>query len=193
MPNFCQPDIKSTHKILIFPLIEYVNFWLKITLFWPTKKKQLPNWINAGLSKPEGGGWWGCQIFTDQLTLSQPRGTDNAHQIITGTPVFLGLPTAPLMLLCITEVIQNPAMINTCLEIKQKCTIFGDFIIRRYVITNHMLIKLNSSKTSRLRLKVWAMSIAVSIFIYIFAFPYAIKNFNYIKELTTYNRYRLNH
>ena len=56
MPNFCQPDIKSTRKILIFPLIEYVNFWLKITLFWPTKKKQLPNWINAGLSKPEGGG-----------------------------------------------------------------------------------------------------------------------------------------
>ena len=135
MPNFCQPDIKSTNKILIFPLLEYLNFWRKITLVWPTKKKQLTSWINAGLSEPGVVRMpWHPQIFTDQLTLSQPRGTDNAHQIITGTPVFLGLPTAPLMLLSITEVIQNPAMINTCLEIKQKCTIFGDFIIRRYVI-----------------------------------------------------------
>ena len=168
-------------------------FGSKLPYFDPPKRSNSQTELMQACRSRRGGGWWGCQIFTDQLTLSQPRGIDNARQIITGTPVFLGLPTAPLMLLSITEVIQNPAMINTCLEIKEKCTIFGDFIIRRYVITNHMLIKLNSSKTSCLRLKVWAMSIAVSIFIYIFAFPYAIKKFNYIKELTTYNRYRLNH
>ena len=149
MPNFCQPDIKSTRKILIFPLLKYVNFWPKITLFWPTKKKQLTNWINAGLSEPGVVRVpWHPQIFTDQLTLSQPRGTYNAHQITTGTPGFLDLTTAPLMLLCITEVIQNPAMIHTYIEIQQKYTIFGDFIIRRYVI-------MCSSNQVPQKLRVW--------------------------------------
>ena len=34
------------------------------------------------------------QILADQLTLSQPGGTDYAHLITTGTPGFSDLPTA---------------------------------------------------------------------------------------------------
>ena len=34
------------------------------------------------------------QIFTNQLTLFQPGGTDYAHLITTGTPRFSDLPTA---------------------------------------------------------------------------------------------------
>ena len=37
---------------------------------------------------------WHPQILADQLTLSQPEGTDYAHLITTGTPEFLDLPTA---------------------------------------------------------------------------------------------------
>ena len=37
---------------------------------------------------------WHPQILSDQLTLSQPRGTDYAHHITTGTPRFSDLPTA---------------------------------------------------------------------------------------------------
>ena len=36
------------------------------------------------------------QILADQLTLSQPGGTDYAHLITTGTPGFSDLPTALL-------------------------------------------------------------------------------------------------
>ena len=34
------------------------------------------------------------QILADQLTLSQPGGTDYAHHITTGTPGYSDLPTA---------------------------------------------------------------------------------------------------
>ena len=37
---------------------------------------------------------WHTQILEDQLTLFQPRGTDYAHLITTGTPGFSDLPTA---------------------------------------------------------------------------------------------------
>ena len=37
---------------------------------------------------------WHPQILADQLTLSQPGGTDYAHLITTGTPGFSDLPTA---------------------------------------------------------------------------------------------------
>ena len=37
---------------------------------------------------------WHPQSLADQLTLSQPRGTDYAHLITTGTPGFSDLPTA---------------------------------------------------------------------------------------------------
>ena len=37
---------------------------------------------------------WHPQILADQLTLSQPEGTDYAHLITTGTPGFSDLPTA---------------------------------------------------------------------------------------------------
>ena len=37
---------------------------------------------------------WHTQILADQLTLFQPRGTDYAHLITTGTPGFSDLPTA---------------------------------------------------------------------------------------------------
>ena len=37
---------------------------------------------------------WHTQIFADQLILFQPRGTDYAHLITTGTPGFSDLPTA---------------------------------------------------------------------------------------------------
>ena len=37
---------------------------------------------------------WHPQILADQLTLSQPGGTDYAHLITTDTPGFLDLPTA---------------------------------------------------------------------------------------------------
>ena len=37
---------------------------------------------------------WHPQILADQLTLSQPRGTDYAHLITTGTTGFSDLPTA---------------------------------------------------------------------------------------------------
>ena len=33
------------------------------------------------------------QILADQLILSQPEGTDYAHQITTGTSEFVDLPT----------------------------------------------------------------------------------------------------
>ena len=36
------------------------------------------------------------QILADQLTLSQPRGTDYAHHITTGTPGFSDTPAALL-------------------------------------------------------------------------------------------------
>ena len=43
-----------------------------------------------------GKGWeqFPPQILADQLTLSQPAGTDYAHLITTGTPGFSDLPTA---------------------------------------------------------------------------------------------------
>ena len=37
---------------------------------------------------------WHSQILADQLTLSQPGGTDYAHLITTGTPGFSDLPMA---------------------------------------------------------------------------------------------------
>ena len=37
---------------------------------------------------------WHTQILADQLTLFQPRGTDYAHLITTGTPGFSDLPAA---------------------------------------------------------------------------------------------------
>ena len=37
---------------------------------------------------------WHPQILADQLTLSQPGGTDYAHLITTGTTGFSDLPTA---------------------------------------------------------------------------------------------------
>ena len=37
---------------------------------------------------------WHPKILADQLTLSQPGGTDYAHLITTGTPGFSDLPTA---------------------------------------------------------------------------------------------------
>ena len=37
---------------------------------------------------------WHTQILADQLTLFQPRGTDYAHLITSGTPGFSDLPTA---------------------------------------------------------------------------------------------------
>ena len=41
-----------------------------------------------------GVPWQHPQILADQLTLSQPGGTDYAHHINTGTPEFSDLPTA---------------------------------------------------------------------------------------------------
>ena len=40
------------------------------------------------------GESWHTQILADQLTLSQPGGTNYAHLINTGTPGFSDLPTA---------------------------------------------------------------------------------------------------
>ena len=40
------------------------------------------------------GGAGGAQILADQLTLSQPGGTDYAYLITTGTPGFSDFPTA---------------------------------------------------------------------------------------------------
>ena len=52
----------------------------------------------AGLSSLGAPGMpWHTQILADQLTLFQPRGTDYAHLITTGTPGFLDLPTALLI------------------------------------------------------------------------------------------------
>ena len=46
-------------------------------------------------SRAVGARGAGVSYFgTDQLTLSQPRGTYFAHHIITGTPGFSDLPTA---------------------------------------------------------------------------------------------------
>ena len=41
---------------------------------------------------------WNTQILVDQLTLFQPRGTDYAHLITTGTLGISDLPTATLKL-----------------------------------------------------------------------------------------------
>ena len=46
---------------------------------------------------------WHPQILADQLTISQPGGTDYAHLITTGTPGFPDLPTA-LQILYKTDV-----------------------------------------------------------------------------------------
>ena len=43
---------------------------------------------------PGGAIPWHHQILADQLTISQPEGTDYAYQITTGTPGFSDLPTA---------------------------------------------------------------------------------------------------
>ena len=49
----------------------------------------------AGLSPMGGlGGLQPPQFLTDQLTLSQPGGTDYAHLVTTGTSGFSDLPTA---------------------------------------------------------------------------------------------------
>ena len=42
------------------------------------------------------GGVEAHQILTDQLSLSQPGGTDYAHHVTTGPPGFSDLPTALL-------------------------------------------------------------------------------------------------
>ena len=43
-----------------------------------------------------GGAGGSPQILADQLTLSQPGGTEYAHHITTATPGFSDLPTALL-------------------------------------------------------------------------------------------------
>ena len=51
-------------------------------------------YILAGLSEPPGVPWH-PQILADQLTLSQPRGADYAHQIMLAPgPGFSDLSTA---------------------------------------------------------------------------------------------------
>ena len=51
--------------------------------------------FNAGLSSLGVPGVpWHTQIWADQLTLFETRGTDYAHLITTGTPGFLDLPRA---------------------------------------------------------------------------------------------------
>ena len=53
---------------------------------------------NSGLSSLGVPGVpWHTQIFSDQLTLCYPGGTDYAHLITTGTPGFSDLPTALLL------------------------------------------------------------------------------------------------
>ena len=87
---------------------------------------KLPNWINAGPSEP------GVVrvIFTDHLTLSQPRGTDNVLKIITGTPGFLHLPAAPVMLLCIIEVI----LLWLILRSKEVQIVYRLFLVNCYLL-----------------------------------------------------------
>ena len=59
---------------------------------WEVKKLSGEKWIDhsaAGLSSPGVPGVpWHPQILTDQLILSQPGGTDYAHQIILAPPNF---------------------------------------------------------------------------------------------------------
>ena len=51
--------------------------------------------FNAGLSSLGVPGVpWHTQIWADQLTLFETRGTDYAHLITTSTPGFSDLPTA---------------------------------------------------------------------------------------------------
>ena len=52
------------------------------------------NWSSGLSSLGVPGVPWHTQILADQLTLFQPGGTDYAHLITTGTPVFSDLPTA---------------------------------------------------------------------------------------------------
>ena len=40
---------------------------------------------------------WQPQILVDHLTLPQPEGADNDHQIVAGTPGFSDLPKALLL------------------------------------------------------------------------------------------------
>ena len=46
--------------------------------------------MNAGLSSLEGRGGmpWHPKVLADQLTLSQPMGTDYSHQIVMAPPGF---------------------------------------------------------------------------------------------------------
>ena len=101
---FVSPTSSLITKYKYFLWSSTLIFDPKLPYFDPPKRR---NSQTVLMQACRSQGWWGCQIFTDQLTLSQPRGTDNAHQIPTGTPGFLDLPTAPVILLCfgITQVI----------------------------------------------------------------------------------------
>ena len=60
-----------------------------------------------------GGVQWHPQILADQLTLSQPGGTDYAHLITTGTPRFSDLPMALLLKQKSPKKLQGPLYMNS--------------------------------------------------------------------------------
>ena len=83
---------------LVIMLIKYRKYLFVSILTWEMLdlvKVYIPIVTLQGCSK--GGGRGAAappQILADQLTLSQPGGTDYAHLITTGTPGFSDLPTA---------------------------------------------------------------------------------------------------
>ena len=62
--------------------------------YFLTLRTFLPRGFFTFLVAVAHGVPWHPQILADQLTLSQPGGTDYAQQITTGTPGLSDLPTA---------------------------------------------------------------------------------------------------
>ena len=59
---------------------------------------QLSKYVDSRSVVPgSAGGAMASQILADQLTLSQPVGADNAHQLQHAAPRFSDLPTSLYM------------------------------------------------------------------------------------------------
>ena len=69
---------------------------------------------------------WHPQILADQLTLSQPGGTDYAQLITTGTPGFSDLPTA---LMCSYLGFENKVLIGFFLLAAMVYCCFSDLCL----------------------------------------------------------------
>ena len=79
--------------IILFAIL--LIFMVLLMILPDTTQTMYYRMYYAGLSSLGVPGVpWHTQILADQLTLFQPRGTNHAHLITTGTLGFSDLPTA---------------------------------------------------------------------------------------------------